>query len=66
MKKKFVIDLRGPNGNVYAVIGLVCERLNQMGERKLAKQLKEEAFEQRSYEDVLKLVQKYVDVEFKR
>lgn len=63
---KFVIDLRGPDGNVYMVLAKVCTRLKEMGEDKLAAQLKEHALQQRSYEDVLKLVQEYVQVEFIR
>lgn len=63
---KFVIDLRGPDGNVYMVITKVCTRLKQMGEGNLAAQLKEQALQQRSYEDVLKLIQKFVQVEFIR
>lgn len=65
-EKKFIIDLRGADGNVYSVIARVSERLMSMGELKLAKQFRNEAFKQKNYEAVLELTQKYVQVEFKR
>jgi hypothetical protein len=64
-KPTLKIDLRGPDGNVYAVIGKCCDALRRAGQGDMAARLKKEAFEQPNYEAVLEHCKKYVDVTFK-
>lgn len=65
-KPKLTIDLRGPNGNIYAVIGLVRDALKDAGLKKEAKEFTERAFDQGGYEQVLEFCKKYVNVTFIR
>lgn len=65
-KPKLTIDLRGADGNVYAVIGKVAVALERAGQRGKVSELKKRAFEQRSYDAVLELCREYADVTYKR
>jgi len=61
-KPRVKIDLKGPNGNVFAVIGQCAAALREAGQKAEAEELKSLAFEERSYADVLKLCRKYVSL----
>ena len=65
-KPKLTIDLTGPDGNVYAVVARVCTALKKAGQADKAAELKEKAFNQRSYEAVLELCKEYADVTYER
>jgi hypothetical protein len=65
-KPKLTIDLRGPDGNVFAVVARVCTALKKAGMAGEAAELREKALNQRSYEAVLELCQAYADVTYKR
>ena len=56
-------DLNGPDGNVFCIIGKVIRLLNRLGETNKAKEFTTRAMEQKSYEDVMTLLEEYVDVE---
>lgn len=66
MRPKLVIDLSGPDGNVYAVIGIVANHLKRAGLHKQAAELRRRALEQPNYEAVLRLCQHYADVTYIR
>jgi hypothetical protein len=66
MKPVLTIDLKGADGNVYAVVSKCCDALKRAGQNDVAARLKKQAFEQRSYEAVLELCKTVVDVTFKR
>lgn len=55
--------LIGEDGNVFNVIGLVSRALKQADRGDEAKRFTQEAFGARSYDEVLALVQQYVEVE---
>ena len=60
------VRLVGEDGNVFAIIGRVSEAIRRSrlpNRHQLAKQFVEEATSQKSYDDVLILCMKYVDVE---
>ena len=61
-KPALTIDLRGPDGNVYSLVGKVVTALKKSGAGDKGAELKELAFKQRSYEAVLELCQKYANV----
>jgi len=56
------VNLDGINGNVFCVIGKVVETLNKSGLRDSADEFSEKALQADGYEDVLKLIHKYVTV----
>lgn len=55
--------LIGTDGNVFAIIGTVSNCLNKAGFKKEASEFKNRAFSSKSYDDVLQIVTKYVEVE---
>ena len=61
MKPKW--KLIGEDGNVFAVIGKVAKTLKQNDMAEKAIGFKQKAYNSKSYNDVLILVNKYVDVE---
>ncbi len=54
--------LIGEDGNVFNIIARVKNALNNAGLKKEAKEFVEKVFNQKSYNDVLKLCNKYVDI----
>ena len=56
------VKLTGSNGNVFAVISKVVSALNKAGYADVANKFKAEAFVSKSYDAVLQLCMKYVDV----
>ena len=60
--KKPECDLDGVDGNVYAIIGAVAKCLRRAGLRDRETQWKNEARQQKSYDDVLLLMHSYVEV----
>jgi len=55
--------LIGEDGNVFNIIGKVSQTLKQAGLRDQAKEFQDKAVQQESYDNVLRLVAEYVDVE---
>jgi len=62
-KTNVTVKLVGEDGNVFNIIGKVGRELKRAGFEDEAKQFQAEAFQCKSYDEVLKLVFKYVDVE---
>lgn len=54
--------LLGEDGNVFNIIGLVARTLQKAGLKEQAKEFKEKAFACNSYNEVLALTMKYVEV----
>lgn len=63
MSEKPVCKLVGTNGNVFAIIGKVSACLKKAGQKEQADEFKNMAFVCTSYDEVLQLVIKYVEVE---
>lgn len=57
------IDLSGPDGNVFAVAGIVRRALRAAGEKQAATEFFGEVTSQKSYADVLALVRRTVDAD---
>jgi len=62
-KKKPVCKLVGEDGNVFAIIGRVSKALKSVGLKEQAREFTQKAFKSESYDAVLQLAMKYVDVE---
>ena len=54
-------ELVGTDGNVFAVIGKVSKTLKRAGQRERATEFAEKAMNCGSYDEVLQLLQEYVD-----
>lgn len=55
--------LIGQDGNVFGIIGNVSRTLKRAGQADKAKEFTEKAFKAGSYDEVLAMLQDYVDVE---
>ena len=55
-------NLVGADGNVFAIIGTVSRTLKSSGQANKAKEFRSKATACRSYDDVLQLLQDYVEV----
>ena len=62
-KTNVTVKLVGEDGNVFNIIGKVSRELKRAGFKDEAKRFQEEAFKCGSYDEVLQLVFKYVEVE---
>jgi hypothetical protein len=60
---KPVCKLIGEDGNVFNIIVKVSQALKKSGLKDQAKEFQDRATQQESYDDVLRLVDKYVEVE---
>lgn len=60
---KPVVKLIGTDGNVFSIIGKVSKALKSSGEPEKAREFSELAFACGSYDEVLRLVGEYVEVE---
>ena len=60
---KPIVTLIGEDGNVFNLIGIVSRALKQVGQPDKAKEFTEKAFAAHSYDEVLALLQDYVEVE---
>ena len=60
---KPTVKLIGEDGNVFNIIGLVCRALKVAGEREKAQEFQEQAFQAKSYDEVLAMLDDYVVVE---
>ncbi len=60
---KPTITLIGENGNVFNIIGLTSKALKESGMKEEAKTFTEKAFSASSYDEVLRLVMEYCEVE---
>lgn len=58
------IELEGESGNVFAIIGKVVRTLKDYGMFAAANEFRANAMSSKSYDEVLKLVGEYVNVEF--
>ena len=63
LKEKPVVKLIGENGNVFNLIGIVALELKRNDMKKEAEAFKEKAFTCKSYDEVLRLIMDYVEVE---
>jgi len=62
-KDKPTVKLIGEDGNVFNLIGLVAKALRAAGQNEEAKQVTEEAFGAKSYEEITEeIIPKYVIV----
>lgn len=57
------ISLAGKDGNVFAVIGIISEKLRKSGLKDRADEFSEKAFHSDSYEDVIELALEYVRID---
>ena len=62
-KTGVVVKLIGENGNVFNVIGRTSRALKKAGLEDEAKEFKDRAFKAGSYDEVLRLVMEYCEVE---
>ena len=65
-KPTLTIDLRGPDGNVYAVISQVKRALRGNGQGVRAEEWARLAVEQKSYEAVLEFAKEYAHITYIR
>ena len=63
MNEKPTVQLIGENGNVFNVIGKTKKALERAGMREEAKAFTDKAFAAGSYDEVLRLVMDYCEVE---
>lgn len=56
-------ELIGQDGNVFAIIGAVSKTLKRAGLKEQASEFTKRAFSSSSYDEVLRLVMEYVEVE---
>lgn len=56
------VQLSGQDGNAFAVIGAVTKALKRAGLDSTAKAFQDQAFKQKSYEDLLALCMEVVEV----
>jgi hypothetical protein len=57
------VTLTGANGNVFNLLGICTKALKEAGQKEQAKELQEKLFEASSYEDALRLMEEYCEVE---
>lgn len=57
------VSLVGKDGNVFAVIGIISEKLNKSGLKEMADEFSQKAFHSDSYEDVIELALNYVKID---
>lgn len=57
-RKRVEIDLNGPDGNIYAVIGIVAREIG----RKEAQEMQSRVFSSKSYEEALEVINEYVEL----
>lgn len=57
------VSLAGKDGNVFAVIGIISEKLNKSGLKDMANEFSEKALASDSYEDVIELALNYVKID---
>jgi len=62
MQKKPVVKLIGEDGNIFVIIGRVYETLKKESTESITREFLDLTFKQRSYNDVLVLVKKYVEI----
>ena len=60
--KKPTVKLIGQDGNVFNIVGLVYRALQKVGQKKEAEEFKFRAFNSKSYNEVLTLLEDYVKV----
>jgi len=63
MSEKPTCKLVGTDGNVFAIIGKVSACLKKAGQKEQAAEFEKMAFVCASYDEVLRLVMRYVEVE---
>jgi hypothetical protein len=61
--EKPTCKLIGEDGNVFSLIGLASRALERAGQRDQAKTMKKECFSSGSYDEVLSIISKYVEIE---
>lgn len=62
MKPELFIDLNGPDGNVFMVIGKAARVLRKAGLEEEAEEMQERLPNCDSYEDALNMVREYVEL----
>lgn len=62
MKPKVEIDLRGPDGNIYAAMARVVVARRHAGQGEQEAELKSRVLAQGSYKDALKVLEDYADI----
>ena len=60
---KVKVRLIGENGNVFSIIGRISKALKKAGQKEKAKEFYSKAMNRESYDKVLQLAMKYVEVE---
>lgn len=60
---KPTVQLSERDGNVFSIIARVMRALKEAGQKDRAEKFREKAMKSKSYDDVLQLCFKYVDVE---
>lgn len=63
MSEKITVKLLGEDGNVFNLIGKVRQGLRRAGRREDAEAFVQEATSAGSYDEVLQIIFKYVEVE---
>lgn len=61
--KKLKCILSNSDGNVFAIIGKVSKTLKSSGLNEEAKEMRDRCFSAVSYDEVLQIIQEYVEVE---
>ncbi len=60
MRPQLELDLSGPDGNIFAVMGKAAALLRRHGRQAEAKRMIDEVTRSRSYEEALQVVNRYV------
>ena len=61
-RRKPACKLIGTDGNVFSIIGRVKQSLKKAGQEERTREFVERAFQAKSYDEVLKLCDDYVDI----
>ena len=62
MKPVMKINLNGPDGNIFAVVGKAIDVMKKAYSEKEIKDLKNRVFNSKSYDEALSVVEEYVKI----
>ena len=61
--EKVTVKLIGEDGNIFSIMGRVKREMDRAGKREEAKKMYEEATKAGSYDEALRIIMDYVEVE---
>lgn len=61
-RQKLCLNLNGPDGNIFVIIARSTQLLAQVGRGVEAKEMKQEVFSSKSYEEALTHIRRYINL----